>query len=41
MTLLRRHLTGETIEELSVETGIPEDGIQMRIQAAALSILTR
>lgn len=39
--LLRRHLSGATVEELAAETGIPSDRISMRLRAAVLSLHSR
>ena len=32
--LLEEHLAGKTVEQLSQETGIPAERIQMRLEAA-------
>lgn len=38
LELYRRHLRGDTVENLSLELGIPKERIQLRIRAAAAHI---
>ena len=38
LELLRQHLNGKTVEQLSRETGIPPKRIEMRLEAALLFV---